>query len=104
MFGKEPRVNPLEARKQLLIAESEINRVRMQEEWSAMTGGVRRLAARVKSAGSLASAAALLVAGLSALRCSKAVPTDKKPSWFQTALKGAQVAGSIWLAFRSRSR
>jgi hypothetical protein len=43
----------------------------------------------------------LLVAGVPALRCSKAVPADMKPSWFQTALKDGQMAGSIWLAFRA---
>ena len=49
-------------------------------------------------------APALLVAGLAAFRRGKSGSADVKPSWFQTALKGAPVAGSIWLAFRARSR
>ena len=97
-------MNPLESRKRLLIAESEINRVRIQEEWQAMTGGIRSLADRVKSVSSLASAAALLVAGVSAFRRGKSVDADVKPSWFQSALKGAELAGTLWLAFRARSR
>jgi hypothetical protein len=104
MFGKNPRVNQLESRKQLLIAESEINRLRMLEELEVMTEGVRGLADRVKSVGSLASTAALIAAGVTAFRRSQAMPDGAKPSWLQTALKGAQVVGSIWLAFRARPR
>jgi hypothetical protein len=104
MFGKKPYVNALESRRQLLVAESELNRVQLLKEWQTMTEGVRSLADRAKSVGSLASAAALLVAGVSAFRRSKAMPTGVKPSWFHTILKGAQLAGSIWFAFRARSR
>ena len=104
MFGKKSRVTPLELRKQLLIAESEINRAQLVQEWVAMMVGVRTLTGRVKSFGSIASAAALLVAGLAAFRRGKRADAGVKPSWFQMALKGAQAAGSIWLAFRARSR
>jgi hypothetical protein len=47
---------------------------------------------------------AVLVAGLPAFRRGKSGSADVKPFWLQTALKGAPVAGSIWLAFRVRSR
>ena len=104
MFGNNPRLNPLESRKQLLIAESELNRAQLAQEWVALTAGVRTLTGRVKSFGSIASAAALLVAGLAAFRRGRRADADVKPSWFQMALKGAQAAGSIWLAFRARSR
>jgi len=97
-------MNPIESRKQLLIAESELNRVQLMEEWHAMTEGVHTFGTRVKSVSALASAAALLVTGVSAFRRSKAMPSNGKPALFQTLLKGAQLAGSIWLAFRSRRR
>ena len=35
MFGNNPRVNPLEARKRLLVAESELNRAQLVEEWAS---------------------------------------------------------------------
>ena len=104
MFGKKPRLNPLESRKQLLIAESEINRAQLVGDMAAMTAGVRTLTDRVKSFGSIASATALLMAGLAAFRRGKRVDTNVKSSWLHTALKGAQLAGSIWLALRARSR
>ena len=103
MFGNNPRVNPLESRKQLLIAESELNRDQLAQEWDAMTVGVRTLACRVKAFGSIASAAALLVAGLAALRRGKRVDADVKPSWMQTILKGAGMVSTFWLAFRAKS-
>src|SRR6185503_293064 len=104
MSGKNLHVMSLESRKQLLIAESELNRSYLIEEWQAMGLGVRALGARVKSVSSLASAAALLAAGVSAFRRGRVSPNGPKSSWLQTALKGAQVAGSIWLAIRSRPR
>lgn len=104
MFGKEPRITPLESRKRLLVAESEINRVKMQDEWRAMTDGVRSLADRAKSFGSIASSVAVLVAGLAAFRRGKAVDANAKPTWLQTILKGAGLISTVWMAFRARSR
>ena len=61
MFGDSPRMNPLETRKRLLIAESELNRAQLAQEWGAMTVGVRTLTDRAKSYASIASSAAVLV-------------------------------------------
>jgi len=96
------QVNPLQVRKELLVAESELNREQLIEEWQAMTEGVRTWRARVKTVGSLASAAALLVAGVSAVRRRGASSNGAKSSWLETALKGAKIAGSVWLALRAR--
>ena len=104
MFGKIPRMNPLESRKRLLVAESEINRAQWQEEWQTMTDGVRTLAVRAKSFASIASSAAALVAGLAAFRRGKSVDADAKPSWLKTILKGAGLISTLWLAFRSPRR
>ena len=97
-------MNPLETRKQLLIAESEINRVRLQEECRAMTDGLRSLTDRAKSFGSIASSAAVLVAGLAAFKRSKPTDADAKPSWMKSILKGAGVVSTFWLAFRTQRR
>ena len=102
MFGKEPRLNPLESRKRLLVAESELNRAQLAREWDAMTVGVRTLTGRVKSFGSIVSAVALLVAGLAAFRRGKRVDADVNRSWLQTILKGAGMVSTLWLAFRPK--
>lgn len=101
MFGEKPRVNPLASRKRLLVAESELNRVQLIQEWVAIKAGVTTVADRVKSFGSIASLAVLLVAGLAAFRRGRSVDADVKPSWLQTIRKVASMVSTIWLAFRS---
>ena len=102
MFGKNPRLNPLESRKQLLLAESELNRAQLVVDMAALSADICALTDRAKSLGSLASSAAMLVAGLAAFRRSKPADDDAKPSWFKRILKGAGLVSSVWLAFRSR--
>ena len=104
MVGNNPPVNPLESRKRLLVAESEINRLQLREECQGMIDGIRKFAGHLKTVSALASAAAVLVAGVSAFRRRKSASASTKPSWFQFALKGAQMAVSIWLAVRARPR
>ena len=104
MFGKKPRLNPLESRKQLLIAESELNRAQLAGDMAALTAGVRTLTDRAKSFDSIASSAAVLVAGLAAFRRGKPVGASAKPSWLRTILKGAGLISTFWLAFRSQRR
>lgn len=104
MLGKKPRLNPLQSRKQLLIAESEINRAEMEEEWLDVCHEARTLIDGVKSVTSLASAAGLLGAGISMFKKSRSGLTRSKFSWLQTGLRVAQVAGSLWLGFRAKQR
>ena len=102
MFGKESRMSPLESRRQLLIAESELNRAELSREWQTMAHGVRDLAHRVKTIGAWVSAAALLVAGVTALRRRPPAPGTAKVSWFPKILNGARLASTIWFALRAR--
>jgi hypothetical protein len=94
-----PLVNPLELRRRLLVAESDINRARSAQEWQTMVDGVRSLAHPAKSIGSLISAASMLMTGLSAFR-HQATPVTIRTSKFQTVLKSVELLGSLWLAFR----
>jgi hypothetical protein len=102
MSGRDSGLNPLELRKRLLIAESELNRAQAVQECHAMTQVTRDFMIRFKSIGSIASTGALLLAGVSAFRRSRAAHRREKASWIQIALRGAQAAGSIWVALRSR--
>jgi len=104
MPGKNPRLNPLESRKQLLIAESELNRAQLVGDVAALTADVRTFTDRAKSFGSIVSSAATLVAGLAAFRRGQPVAPDATSSWLQTLSKGAGLVSSLWLAFRSRGR
>jgi hypothetical protein len=97
-------MNPLESRKQLLIAESELNRAQLVQEWQAMADGVRSVADQARTISSVASAAASLVASLASFRRKKSAPAAEKPSWLQTILKGAGLISTVWQAFRSQGR
>ena len=103
MFGKPPRMNSLASRKQLLIAESELNRAQLVQEWQTMAGEVQALTSQARTISSLISSAASLVAGLMAIGRKKPVSTAEKPSWWQTILKGVGHLGTFWSEFRSRS-
>jgi len=97
-------MNPLELRKQMLIAESELNRAQLGEELAALSAGVRTVTNRAKSFSSMASVAAVVVAGLAAIRRGQPGVAHAKLSWLQTILKSAGMVSTLWLAFRSQSR
>jgi len=102
MLGKTNQLSPLESRKQLLIAESELNRARLAEEWQTLTRVVGVIAHRAKVATAWASASALLAGGVSAWRRGSSAPATAKPPWFPKILSGARMASSLWFAFRAR--
>jgi hypothetical protein len=104
MFGKTPRLNPLELRKKLLIAESELNRVQLVQEMQSMGDGLVAVTDRARSFGSIASSVAMLVSGLAALRNGKSAQPGAKRTWFQSVLKGAGMISNLWLALKSQSR
>jgi hypothetical protein len=97
-------MKPLESRKQLLIAESELNRAQLVQEWQTMTDEVHSLTSQARTISSIASAAASLVAGLASCRRKASVPAAEKPSWLQTILKGAGLVSTFWQAFRLPGR
>lgn len=102
MFGRQPHVSSLESRKRLLVAESEINRARLCQEWQLMTESVHGLADRTRSFKTIVSSIIPLVVGLAAFTNGRPEIAAAKSSWFQKAVKGARIASTIWLMFRSR--
>jgi len=98
-------MNSLTSRKKLLIAESELNRAQLVEELQTIRDKFQSFANEARTIGSLASAAATLIAGIASFRHKKeSAPVAEKPSWMQTILKGAGVVSTIWTVFRSQSR
>jgi len=97
-------LNPLASRKQLLLAESELNRAHLVQDWQAVADRVYAVADRARTFGSVAAIAASLVAGLTTLRRKKSGSAAEKPSWLQTLLKGAALLTTVWQAFRSPGR
>ncbi|MEJ0090045.1 MAG: hypothetical protein WDM80_09920 [Limisphaerales bacterium] len=94
-------MSPLTSRKQLLVAESELNRSQLIHNWHMLAGESRALAEQARTVGSLISSATSLVSGLASLRRKKSAPVAEQTSWWQTVLKGVEIAGSLWTQFRS---
>lgn len=97
-------MNALKSRKELLIAESELNRAQLVQECQAMTDTMHALAKQAKTIGLIAASAASLIGILRNLRGNKSAPTIKKPSWLQTILNYAPIAGSLWSGFNARPK
>jgi hypothetical protein len=102
MPGKTSDLSPLESRKQLLVAQSELNRAGLADEWQGMAHGVRDFSQRAKNIASWTASAALLVAGVTALRRAPPRSGAAKTSLFQRILDGARVASTLWFTFRAR--
>jgi len=99
---KPPRVSPLEMRKKLLIAESELNRAQLIAEWEAATEWHRKLSAGARTIGSLAAAAALLVSSVRTFRRKRDPQHGANVSWLQPVIQGAGLIASLCETFRSR--
>ncbi len=104
MFGKNPRLNPLDLRKQLLLAESELNRAQLVLDLTALKADVGAFADRGKWMRSIFSSAATLAAGLTACGNAKSADSGAKHPWLQTIFRGAGVLSDLWTAFRSKER
>ncbi len=88
----------------MLIAESELNRAQLVQDWQTIANDVHALTKQAKTIGSVASGAMALISGLSWFSQKKSPPVAEKPSWLETILKGAQMVGSVWSQFRSPDR
>ena len=99
-------MNSLESRKQLLIAESELNRAQLVDDMTALKTGVRAFTHRATSLGSIGSSAAVLAMGLTALQRDQPVNADMKAnaSRLHTILKGVVLVSALWLAFSAQRR
>jgi hypothetical protein len=104
MFGKNPRLNPLQSRKQLLLAESDLNRALMLGDLAALKAELGLLTGRARAFGSIASSGAALVAGLAAVQRAKPARAGAKLSWLRCILKSAGLLSTLWLAYRSLGR
>ena len=103
MSLKQNPVSALESRKQLLVAESELNRARLLQEWQTLGDGLASLADRVRAFGTMASATKSLLDSFATVTNGKPTATPAKSSWFQKVADGARLASTIWLGFRSRA-
>ena len=91
-------MKPLESRKQLLLAESELNRAQMVGDLTALTTGVRTLTHRATHSGTMASSAALLALGLTFVQRGQPASPVATPSKINCIVNGAVLLATLWLA------
>ena len=105
MSWKKSELTPLEARKQLLLVESELNRVRLINEVRDFKNEIHRLKHQVSEVGSMASLAAKLGAAFSSVgRAFSRCNDSDKTSWISKLAAVAKFGTSLWLLFRSSRR
>jgi hypothetical protein len=97
-------MNPLEARKQLLIAESEINRARLKDEIGELAENVHRFREQAGAIGSIATSSVKLLVGLAELRNGHREEPTAEHSWVRSILKGVGLVTTVWRTFRPRKR
>lgn len=94
----------LTSRKQFLIAQNELSRAELIEDFTSLKAELRTLTHRADSLRIVVSSAALLVSGLTAFHRGRRGDSEAKPSWWRTLLKGAGAASTIWLALQLPGR
>ncbi len=110
MPGKRTFVNSLETRKQLLVAESELNRAELLREIGGLKKEVVRVKKQVQAAGSIASTVALAATAFSIFRRRSTKPTASatngraKMPWIFSLIEGARVGASLFSKVRSFMR
>jgi hypothetical protein len=92
----------LQARKEMLVLESELNRAQLLRDLADLTAGVHAITARAKSLSSLGSSVAMLISALAVFRRGKPTEAGAKPSRLQTILTVAGLISTLWLAFRGQ--
>ena len=105
MFGRPPALTALQTRKQLLLAESELNRAQFKEDWQTARQDLSVLAGQARTISSFVAIGAVLLGGLAVWRrINSAPPAAKRVSWLDRLHKGASLVSTIWAAIRPPSR
>jgi hypothetical protein len=104
MSGPNPRLSALQAQKQILVAESELNRAQLEQDWRTLADEVHALAAETRTIRSFVGATTSLVAGVASFWRKKSPPATAKPSRLQTLLASAGQISALWALFRPAAR
>jgi hypothetical protein len=102
MSGKTHGLTPLETRKQLLLVESELNRMQLVNELREFKSEYQELKKQVHALRSIMSSATTLTETFNQIR-SVFTQDEKKPagsSWLSGLVNGAKTCASIFGAFR----
>ena len=97
-------LNPRESRKRLLLVVCELDRTLLLDDLEGLRASLGHLGHRARAFRNIATAAALLVTGLSACGRGGAGARSRGPSWRGALVRGAGLLSSLWLASRGGRR
>jgi hypothetical protein len=102
MPREKASVTPLQTRRQLLLLESDLNRVQLMNDWNKLGDGVNHLKQNLGNLGAKASASAALWFLFSLLRGCFVKRDQKRPanSWWSRLLGGMRTGALLWSMFR----
>ena len=97
-------MNPLETRKRLLMAESDLLRIQLTEDIESLRSAWDRSGSRARIWSGLISSIPMLMAGMNSL-CPKPTTNEgRRRSWGAMLLQGASLLSTVWLSWkRARS-
>ena len=104
MFGKDTSVSSLTARKQLLIAESNLNRTRLLQDWKSVASGWSDISQRTQSLRGIASCALSLLEAGDPPSTRTRSRVSERSSWGDILIPGTRLASDIWQHFHPRNR
>jgi hypothetical protein len=106
MSGKTSRLSSLEARKKLLLVESNLNRALLAAEVAGIKREIHQLTHRAASLGLLAAGAAqagMLAKGVASLFFHRGEAAERTgSSWWSILMKGVRMGGVVWSIVKSR--
>lgn len=94
----------LSSQKQFLIAENNLGRDLLTQEFASLSSSLHQLTGRADSYKTIASSTALVLTGLAAFQRGRQKRSSEKSSWLNTLVKGAGLASTVWLAFQLPGR
>ncbi|HXF09970.1 MAG TPA: hypothetical protein VN625_04235 [Desulfuromonadaceae bacterium] len=106
MLGKESVLKSLAARRQALVAESDLHRTEFAREWAVLHEEVAQVARPVQKAGHYFAAGTKVFGLFMALRrtWTHSRRADGRRDWLAMVLQAARLGLSFWPAFRSAGR
>lgn len=89
MPGTNSKLSALEARKQLLVIESELHRAQLLHEWETLQLASQGLRQQVRRASSI-------ISGVAAIFANVRTSLARKCSWLTTLMRGFRLGVTLW--------
>ncbi len=97
-------MNRLALQKQLLVAESEINRMEFKKELGALAADLHACTTATNSLSTLVTSAKVLMTGLSSILKSHRAEAGEKTGWWKALRGELALAKVLWTAFRPMAK